>query len=363
MKQLARRYVYWKSIDKDIERKVRECTSCVKTNSNPTKAPLHTWDEPQRNWQRVHIDYAGIFQGYYYLVVIDAKSKWAEIGIIKEAPTTKLTIEILLDLFARHGYPDVLVSDNATIFTSSEFQQFCKQVGIFQKFIAPGHPATNGLAERNVQTLKRRLKAMESDSRPVRVKVREILFRYRATPMNNGKTPSEQYLNRQIRIQLDAIKPIEHNPSSADKCKARQLSVGDRVLVRYYSKNKSLWRLGTIRKKFGHLHYWVRLDNGFEFKRHINQLKATVIGESVDKTVEQSTKKPEQRYIPNLQDLVEIPQTSDRNFTDLQTPSTGQQNPRNGTPHHIIAEEAGQSTPRRSGRIRREPTYLNNYYR
>lgn len=53
-----------------------------------------------------------------------------------------------------------MVSDNATIFVSETFKEFYKKNGIFQKLIAPGHPATNGLAERNIQTLKQRLKSM-----------------------------------------------------------------------------------------------------------------------------------------------------------------------------------------------------------
>jgi len=75
MKQLARRYVYWKSIDKDIERLVRECVACANIKISPAKAPLHPWEEPDDNWQRIHIDYAGPFQGHHFLVIIDAKSK------------------------------------------------------------------------------------------------------------------------------------------------------------------------------------------------------------------------------------------------------------------------------------------------
>ncbi|XP_063907429.1 uncharacterized protein K02A2.6-like [Zophobas morio] len=40
-KQLARRYVYWPSIDRDIERLVKGCESCALNQSNPPKAPLH----------------------------------------------------------------------------------------------------------------------------------------------------------------------------------------------------------------------------------------------------------------------------------------------------------------------------------
>ena len=75
------------------------------------------------------------------------------------------------------------------------FQDVCKETGIFQKFTAPGHPTINGLAKRNVQTLKHHL-----------IQVQEILFRNRATPLSNNKT-SRIILVAIIRIQLDALKP------------------------------------------------------------------------------------------------------------------------------------------------------------
>lgn len=355
MKQLARRYVYWKSIDKDIERLVKECSSCSCVKSSPPKARLHSWEEPENNWQRLHIDYAGPFQGNFYLVVMDAKSKWAEVGITPSAPSSSITIEMLLDLFARHGYPDVIVSDNASIFTSDEFQTFCSSRGIFQKFIAPGHPATNGLAERNVQTLKHRLKSMAGDHRSIREKVRDILFHYRATPLLNGKTPSEQYLNRQLRIQLDALKPPQiQNQSSVDFCKARQLSVGDKVLARYYTNNKNLWKLGTIIKKWGHLHYLVELDEGHTFKRHINQLRSTMIQQPKSLEVEPL----QQDFDPitptqNLQDLVQVPTNAGKN-TD-QNEDTNVEDQNTAVPEH-------QPQPhRRTARLRRTPAYLDDY--
>ncbi|XP_044741936.1 uncharacterized protein K02A2.6-like [Chrysoperla carnea] len=125
MKQLARRFVYWKIIDKDIEKILRNCESCAEIKSNPAKVPLHPWEQPDENWERIHIDYAGEFQGHYFLIIIDAKSKWAEIKITKNSPTTASTIELLNDVFATHGFPKYIVSDNASIFVSEQFKQYC----------------------------------------------------------------------------------------------------------------------------------------------------------------------------------------------------------------------------------------------
>lgn len=86
-----------------------------------------------------------------------------------------------------------MVSDNAFIFKSEEFATFYRNFGIFQKFIAPGHSSTNGLA-------------MSDDPSLMTSKVLDILFRYRTTPLKKGKSPSEQYLERQIKIQSNALK-------------------------------------------------------------------------------------------------------------------------------------------------------------
>ena len=39
---------------------------------------------------------------------------------------------------------------------------------------------------------------------------------------------------------------------------------------RFYTANKEFWKNGEIIKKFGHLHYLVKLCNGHILKRHIN---------------------------------------------------------------------------------------------
>lgn len=130
---------------------------------------------------------------------------------------------------------------------------------------------------------------MASEPSPMQKKVREILFKYRSTPLKSGKTPSEQYLGRQIQNRLDVLKPPTIQGNNYNHIPSRQLSVGKRVQARYYTPNKSLWKLGTIIKKLGRLHYMVKLDNGYIFKRHINQLLSTSIQNSNSSNDQQPT--------------------------------------------------------------------------
>ncbi|KAB0793737.1 hypothetical protein PPYR_13357 [Photinus pyralis] len=273
MKQLSRRYCFWKGIDKDIESFVKACPECIKIKHSASKVPLHHWEMPNENWDRIHIDYAGPIGNQHFLVVVDAKSKWAEVRVLNDSPNSLNSIELLNGIFSTHGYPKQIVSDNATIFTSKQFSHYCRDHGIRQKFIAPGHPATNGLAERNVQTLKRRLESMRNEKSSISVKLQTILLRYRATPLIDGKSPAENYLHRRVRIRLDAIRPYFEGSSSSATPPVRSLQEKERVIAKCFANNKIIWKPGTVLKKFGKLHYLVELDDGYKFKRHIDQLQ------------------------------------------------------------------------------------------
>lgn len=62
---------------------------------------------------RIHIDYAGPKDDYYYFIIIDAYSGWPEIFVLKIAPTSS-TINALKRVFSQFGLPLAIVRDNAT---------------------------------------------------------------------------------------------------------------------------------------------------------------------------------------------------------------------------------------------------------
>ncbi|XP_065223070.1 uncharacterized protein K02A2.6-like [Planococcus citri] len=355
MKQLARRYVYWKGIDADIERYVKKCSDCAELRRNPPKEKIHPWDPPARNWERVHMDYLGPFLGYYVLVCVDAKSKWSEVRAVKEAPTSEITINLLTEIFTTHGFPTRLVSDNATIFKSELFQNFCKKNGIHQRFIAPNFPQTNGLAERSVQTWKRRLLAMQSeaDSTSIHEKLRQITLRYHATPLASGLSPAEQYLGRKLKISLDAFFPY-HEPSHKKTPSVRQFNVGNTVQARIFTNQKLVWARGVVAEKYGTRHYLITLENsGRQIKRHIDQLvpaweqgnKAVTFGPTQSFDVPKS---PHQNTTPNTS-AAEMPTTSDAATCPAR--SAGSTDP------------SAPPTVRRSSRKAPPPARFNDYIR
>ena len=64
MKALARSYVWWPGIDRDVEEVARSCKACGTIAKNPVQL-FHSWEMPKRNWERIHIDFAGPFLGNF----------------------------------------------------------------------------------------------------------------------------------------------------------------------------------------------------------------------------------------------------------------------------------------------------------
>ena len=125
------------------------------------------------------------------LVVLDSHSKWLEVELMKST-TAERTVEVLRTMFSRFGLPRELVSDNGLQFTASTFAKCMQENGIRHRRSAPYHPATNGAAERVIQTLKRSLRTerQAGNGPPLQQLVARFLLSYRTTPHSTtGRTP------------------------------------------------------------------------------------------------------------------------------------------------------------------------------
>ena len=130
MKSLARMHVWWPKIDENIETHANQCISCQENSRQPNKAPVLTWENPKEPWKRLHVDFAGPYEGSMWLIVIDAATKWPEVIQMNSNTKAERTIEVLRSLFSRLGIPNQIVSDNGPQFTSDMYYQFCTNNGI-----------------------------------------------------------------------------------------------------------------------------------------------------------------------------------------------------------------------------------------
>lgn len=279
MKALARSYFWWPKLDDDIEALAKSCLTCQEHRKAPATAPLHPWEWPEKPWERIHIDYAGPFLGHMFLILIDAHSKWMDVYPVSTT-SSATTIDCLRKSFSNHGLPEMLVSDNAAYFVSTEFKDFMNKNGIKHVTSAPFHASSNGLAERAVQTFKTMMKKAGEGS--VATKVARVLFSYRITPQSTtGLSPAEMLLGRKLRSTLDLLHPdlqqkvrekqIKQKQYHDNKWQRRCFQVGDTVLTRNFSYGPK-WIPGFITKVTGPLSYQVMLGDGKTVRRHVDQI-------------------------------------------------------------------------------------------
>lgn len=288
MKAIARSYVWWKGIDQDIELLAKNCLGCSSIKNSPAKAPVHPWEYPKTPMQRVHIDYAGPFYSKYFLIIVDAYTKWVEV-FPTNSITSKTTIDYLRETFSRFGLPITLVSDNGPQFRSEEFLMFTKTNGIHHKFSAPYHPATNGQVERYVQTIKQGLRATLNEPGDLKLKLQRLLMQYRKTPHSvTGVSPAELLLKSQFRSRIDLVKRDLHADREKNNTSAnlpiRKFCVGDKVQIRIYNNPQYKWVYGVVNDVKGLLHYEILVD-GLKHIRHVNQILATNITHTINNEI------------------------------------------------------------------------------
>ena len=283
MKQLARSAVYWPRIDNDIMTQTRNCGTCAEHQNAPSKQPNHPWMLPEKPWSRVHIDHAINFLGSDWFLLVDSYSKYPCIHATTST-STKATTDFLEQDFAHFGYPHTIVSDNAATFTSEEFQVWCRERGITHLTGAPYHPATNGAAERLVQTFKQ---AMKKSSSPPKAALQEFLMQYRRTPGTSGYSPSELLNSRQIRTKIDTLLPSPAHQAQGQQAREatksqtvrkldHKFTVGTPCYALYCGprrNRKPRWVPATVVKVHGARSVNVRVHpKGPIWRRHVEQL-------------------------------------------------------------------------------------------
>ena len=156
--------VWWSNLSKRIENLVRECPTCIKTKANRAE-PMIPSQLPEGPLQKVGTDLFE-WKGQEFVLVVDYFSRYCEIGVLRKS-TSQEVINHLKAIFAHHGIPETVISDNGPQYSS---------------------------AERMVQTTKNLLTKSDDPH--------EALLAHRATPLENGFSPAELCVRRRLRTTL-----------------------------------------------------------------------------------------------------------------------------------------------------------------
>ena len=281
MKSIARNYVWWPKLDRDIEVLARGCYACALNKNLPPKAKPHPWIRSSAPWERLHIDFAGPFKGNMWLIVVDSYSKWIEVVNMRSDCTAPNTIRKLQILFNRYGLCRVLVSDNGPQLISHEFDLFCKGKGINHIPIPSYHPASNGQAESIVGKFKKVMKKMCESNADLEMNLTSWLFQYHNTPHTTTKVePAVLMTGRRFRSPLSLLNPLsfsttaEERESSArveSEKSLRRFDAGD--LVMYRDVRHGRWIKGVVRAVSDKV-YDIYTEHGGSVRKHIDHVVA-----------------------------------------------------------------------------------------
>ncbi|XP_058796647.1 uncharacterized protein K02A2.6-like [Phymastichus coffea] len=306
IKTLARSYIWWPGIDADIEFMVNSCVTCMQDRKNPPKTELIPWPWPEKPWSRVHLDFLGPFYNKMLLVVIDAHSKWPEIIDFKTDTTAEKLICSMRKIFARHGLPEHIVSDNGRQFVSEKFKKFLSELGIKQSFSPPYHPATNGAAENFVGIFKDKINKIVKGGRGLDEAIDIFLFDYRSiSHCTTGKSSAFLMYKRQLRTRFDKLRPSadvtvkvkqEAQIRNCSGSRNPALNVGDTVLADVYNAGNKKRVPAEIVERLTPSTFKVKIDDKMH-KRHCDQLIDCKADLAVRRSERLASKSAENKYL------------------------------------------------------------------
>ena len=197
--------------------------------------------------------------------------------------TTAKTIAALRHLFATHGIPKQIVSDNGPQFTPSDFEEFTRRNGIKHSRSSPYHPSSNGEEERFVRTFKEGMKAARNDGLTLAHWLENFLLSYRTTPhTTTGTPPCELLMGTSLHTRWHLLRPdMERRVSwrqSQQKdrydqhARQREFTMGQSVIAKNFGSG-SVWIPGVIVEQIGPLTYVINISDGRLWKHHVDHIK------------------------------------------------------------------------------------------
>lgn len=239
---------------------------------------------PHRPYYKVGTDLLD-YEGKSYIVVTDYFSNYPEV-VALQSTSSKAVISFLKTVFARHGVPCELFSDNGPQFSGCEFAAFAKDWGFQHITSSPTYLKSNGLAESSVKTVKSMMKKAQD-----RDDFQKSLLIYWSAPLQNGLSPAQMLMGRRIRSNLPVSEDLL-TPKSAHKVrqakkeqKVKQKQLHDRTAkhmpmlkpgdtVHLRDISTGTWRLkGQVTEEVAPRSYRIQMENGLSLRRNRTDLQ------------------------------------------------------------------------------------------
>lgn len=152
---------YWKGMYADVKSYVSACEKCkaYKHSNNPPHGHMTNQKKVDRPMHTLSVDIIGpiakSYSGHVYILsIVDVFTKYCWLHPLRTATTKTVTSFIESEILTKEGIPCVLICDNATIFQSREFKNFCSKHSIPKIFYGAFYAPHSNTIERYNQTIQ-----------------------------------------------------------------------------------------------------------------------------------------------------------------------------------------------------------------
>ena len=126
-KQYLRERVGFPKMDAMVEEHVKVCQPCLVATPSKNYQPLQPSTIPDHPWQRVATDFKGpVGNQFYFLLVIDEYSCFPVVEIVTTTAADKV-IPLFDKIFATHGIPEKVKSENGPPFNGEDMRMYAQQ--------------------------------------------------------------------------------------------------------------------------------------------------------------------------------------------------------------------------------------------
>ena len=165
LERVARNY-YWPGMRAFVNEYVRTCDACERAKGPRHKrhGELQPLPVPSQPWESIAMDFViklpptpDNFDSI--LVVVDRFSKMAHFIPMHETDTAEEVANLFLEnIFRLHGFPQDIVSDRGSVFTSRFWQHLMRRLDVKPNLSTAFHPQSDGQTERTNQILEQYLR-------------------------------------------------------------------------------------------------------------------------------------------------------------------------------------------------------------
>ena len=193
--------IWFQRIHREIVTLTQNCQPCIKIGKNlkPIIPKSKTTNLPplyEPN-EEIQLDFAGPIsdehqKDSYILASVDRYSRYPHAKVYHNCDT-ETAIEYIEKYIKFHGIPRNIRCDQAQAFKSRQFEIFCNNHNIKLILAPAGDHRANGMIERLIQTIKRRLSVLNTDPKWSKIKladkIAEIIQEIKIIPNTTTRIP------------------------------------------------------------------------------------------------------------------------------------------------------------------------------